>query len=127
MRDKGRYYYEPISQLVGYKVTYDGEKSEAIPDGWVKEYMTFPKRAFKLKTRQQLKDERRLDNIIYRLKVGQKVLTDKLAKIDIVPMIEAKNVNDDFLVQERKNIERVVAAKDSVGNRVNPLVLPGDG
>jgi hypothetical protein len=126
MRDKGRYYYEPISQTNTMKCIYDGEDSEIV-GGWRREYIVFKKKAFKLKTRQQLKDERRLDNIIYRLKVGHKILTDKLAKTDIIPMIEAKNVNDDFLVQERKNIERVVAAKDSVGNRVNPLVLPGDG
>jgi len=118
MRDKFRYYYEPISQETGFKVTYDGEKSEVIPGGWVKDFVVVRKRLFRLKSRKDVKNELQWNNIAKKAVV-------KIIEIDPIKVtLEKKNKNE-WIQEESKNIDRVASANNE--QKTGPLLLPENG
>lgn len=119
------YYYIPISLHAAWKVTKN-EESDAVNKEEI-EYKV-RQRLYRLKSRRQLKDERRLDNIMTRRKIADQVLVEKLIEetAQKVDPINAQEKDDNWVQEERNNIVRV-AAELSVGDRVSPLVLPENG
>jgi len=125
-RDKDRYYYEPISQTNTFKVIYDGEDSEIV-GGWRKEYVIFKKRAFRLKTKKEVKNERQWRNIEKKYDGTLSAIPDIIPepKTDPSKIIIEKGININFWKEEKRNILRV--ASDINEKQTGPLLLSENG
>ena len=112
------YYYIPISLHAAWKVTRN-EESEAVNKEEI-EYKV-RQRLYRLngngKSRRNIQTENYLENLTKNL----------IKKEKIIPMIDAKNVQDDFIQEERANIKRGKTLASTLEDQISHPVLAENG
>ena len=110
------YYYIPISLHAAWKVTRN-EESEAVNKEEI-EYKV-RQRLYRLngKSRRNIQTENYLENLTKNL----------IKKEKIIPMIVANKVQDDFIQEERANIERGKTLASTLEDQISHPVLAENG